>query len=301
MRFRGLDLNLLVALDALLTTRSVSRAAEQLNLSQPALSAALGRIRDFFGDPMLVAKGKRMYPTAYAEALFPQVREALVGIEALISTSTDFDPATSNRTFRLAASDYIVVALLAPLIARLAHSAPGIRIETLMPGDDSIAQLQEGKLDLMVAPEEFVSRDHPADLLAEEQHLVVGWKENPLFASPLTEQDFYASGHVAVAFGHRRTASFADRHLAVLGQDRRIEVTASSFTAVPWLIRNTMRIALMHERLVVVMAEHFPIASSRLPFSFPTMREMVQYNGARASDEGLLWLLTEMKSAAEQQ
>ena len=299
MRFRGLDLNLLVAFNALVEARSVSRAAEQLNLSQPAMSAALGRLRDFFGDPILVAKGKRMYPTSYAEALFPQVREALGGIDTLIATSTSFDPATSQRTFRIATSDYIVVALLVPLIARLAEVAPGIRIETVMPGEDTVRMLDEGKLDLMIAPEDYVSRDHPAELLVEEQHVVVGWSGNRLMAKPLSEEDFYASGHVAVAIGQQRTASFADRHLALTGRTRRVEVTASSFTTVPWLIRDTMRIALMHERLVKRMAELFPIASQPVPFAFPTMREMVQYNQARAGDEGLSWLLAEVKQVSE--
>ena len=299
MRFRGLDLNLLVAFNALVEARSVSRAAEQLHLSQPAMSAALGRLRDFFRDPILVAKGKRMYPTAYAEALLPQVRAALGGIDALIATSTVFDPATSQRTFRVATSDYIVVALLVPLIARLAEVAPGIRIEAMMPSDDSVAQLDEGKLDLMVAPEEFVSRDHPAELLVEEQHVVVGWSGNPRMHGDLSEEDFYDSGHVAVLIGHRRTPAFADRHVAMLGRERRIEVTASSFTMVPWLIRDTMRIALMHERLAVAMSELFPITCRPLPFLFPTMREMVQYNQARATDEGLCWLLAQLKAQAD--
>ena len=118
MRFKGLDLNLLVALDALLETRSVSAAASRLNLSQPAMSAALSRLRDYFGDDLLVASGKRMYPTAYAETLYPQLKDCLAGLDSLISNPTLFDPKTSLRTFRIIGSDYVTAAALVPLISR---------------------------------------------------------------------------------------------------------------------------------------------------------------------------------------
>lgn len=300
MRFRGLDLNLLVAFNSLLETRSVSRAAEQLNLSQPAMSAALARLRGYFGDEILVAKGKRMYPTAYAEALLPQVQQALAGIDALISTSTEFDPRTSKRTFRIAASDYLMVAVLVPFIADLAERAPGIRIENIMPSDDSVAQIGEGKLDLLIAPEQFVSPEHPSELLLEERHVVVGWDRNPLVAKRfISEDEFSAAGHVMVAFGRHRTLSFADRQMERLGKQRRIEAVTASFATVPWLLRRSSRIAVMHERLAKAMAEHFPIRSAPIPFDFPIMREMIQYHEARRTDDGLAWLRSGLHSAVE--
>ena len=91
MRFKGLDLNLFVAFDTLLDARSVTRAAERLHLSQAAMSAALGRLRDFFSDEILVVQGKRMYPTAFAQNLVPQVQECLRQIGAMLLTSSDFE------------------------------------------------------------------------------------------------------------------------------------------------------------------------------------------------------------------
>ncbi len=105
MRFKGLDLNLLLAFDALLERRSVTRAAEHMHLSQAAMSSALGRLREFFGDELLVVSGKRMYPTAFAQTLRPQVREFVRQLDLLVSTLPGFDPATSQRAFRLIASD----------------------------------------------------------------------------------------------------------------------------------------------------------------------------------------------------
>lgn len=107
MRFKGLDLNLLLAFDTLLHTRSVSRAADRMHLSQAAMSSALGRLREYFGDEILIVQGKRMYPTAFAESLVPRVKECLRRVKDVISTSPTFDPGTSERTFRIVVSDYI--------------------------------------------------------------------------------------------------------------------------------------------------------------------------------------------------
>jgi DNA-binding transcriptional LysR family regulator len=290
MRFRGLDLNLLVALDALLSTRSVSRAAERLNLSQPAMSAALGRLRDYFRDELLVVEGKRMHPTAFAQSLHTRLLPTLQGIDELVTTSTGFDPAISERSFRIAASDYIIAAILAPVVARLATAAPGLKVDFVVPGELISAMLDEGKLDLVVSPADFISRDHPADLLCEERHVVAGWSGNPVFQGKLTEDAFFAHGHVAVAFGGQRTPAFGDRHVERIGRARRLEVIANSFTVLPWLLVGTDRLAVMHERLARSVADHFPISIAELPFEMPPMREMVQYHRARAGDEGLSWL-----------
>lgn len=299
MRFRGLDLNLLVALEALLEVRSVSRAADRLHLSQPAMSAALARLRTYFGDDILVPHGKRMHPTAFAEGLLPQVRECLQGLESLVSTSPGFNPAESQRTFRIVASDYITASVLVPLVTRLATTAPQVRLDFLLTTDQANQQLDEGKIDLLITPDVYCTPGHPMELLFEEQHVVVGWKGNPLFQRELTEEDFLEAGHVVVRVGNSRTAAFADRQLELAGRNRRVEITVGSFTVVPWLLDGTARLALMHERLVRLMTKHFPIAHAPVPFAFPVMSEMVQYHRARGPDEGLAWLRSEVAAVAE--
>jgi DNA-binding transcriptional LysR family regulator len=299
MRFKGLDLNLLGVFETLMRTRSVSRSAEELNLSQPALSSALKRLRDYFGDDILTAHGKRMLPTAYAESLLPQVRESLRAIESLIATSTRFDPATSQRTFRICSSDSISTALLAPLSRQLAQDAPHVRLELLVGDEQSVAQLEQGAIDLWITPEGYIDRNLPAEYLLDERHVVVGCAENPLFAQPIDEAAIFAAGHVKVAIGYPRTAVFSDRALALMGKSVRAEMTASSFAVVPWLLIHTQRLALMHERLARVMAAHHPIAIAELPFPFPLMRQMVQYHPARATDPGLLWLRAQLREQAD--
>lgn len=299
MRFKGLDLNLLVAFQELIEARSVSRAANKLNLSQPAMSAALGRLRDYFGDELLVSQGKRMFPTAYAESLVPLVQDALRRIDALITTSTSFEPATTQRAFRLIASDYITAAVVAPLSRRLARIAPGIRLEVVLPSDNSNELIAEGKFDLLITPEQFINSEQPAELLCEENHVVVGWDRNPVFAGEVGLEQLLRAGHVGVQMGNQRTNAFADNVMEKLGHSRRLEVTASSFTMVPWLLIETDRLALMHERLARRMAGMFPLAIAPVPFPFPQMREMMQFNRARAHDEGLAWLREELRSASD--
>ena len=298
MRFKGLDLNLLVAFDTLLQYRSVTRAAERLNLSQAAMSAALARLRAFFSDDILVVHGKRMYPTAFAQNLVPQVKESLRQIDAMLITSSDFDPVTSQRIFRVVASDYIAAVVLVPLITRLASTAPGIRTEVVLPDATVLRHLENGDVDLLITPEDYISQDLPSELLYEENHVMVGCQGNSNFSAKLTEAEFFAAGHVTVAIGNHGSASFGDKMLERLGKSRRIEVVAPSFTMVPSLLLNTRRLAIMHERLARVMAGRFAIAYCPLPFTIPLMREMVQHHFSRTADPGLTWFREQLHIAA---
>lgn len=297
MRFKGLDLNLLVAFNHLMETRSVSRAAENLHLSQPAMSSALARLRAYFDDDLLVAHSKRMIPTPYAESLLPMVQDALRHIEAVVTTSTTFDPTQSQRHFRIVASDYITAAVVAPLSRRLAKVAPNIRLEVILPSDNSVDLIAQGALDLLITPEEYIIFGQPAELLFEERHVIVGWSGNPLFERQLTEEDFMQASHVAVNMGNQRMSTFADTTMEKFGRSRRIDVIVSSFTVVPWLITGTSRLVLMHERLARKLSKMFDLAIAPIPFPFPVMREMMQFNRARSSDEGLKWLREELRQA----
>lgn len=298
MRFKGLDLNLLGAFVILMQERSVSGAARHLNLSQPAMSAALGRLRDFFKDEILVTQGKRMYPTAFAEALYPKVRESLRGIETLILTPSEFVPATTERTFRVLASDYMIAVLIVPLVARLAQEAPGIRLEIAAPTNDSEAQIADGKADLLISPENFMVGDQPTELLFEERHVVVGWNKNPLMSAPITEEVLLGAGHVGVRIGSTRVPAFADQQMSIMGKARRIEVETSSFTTIPLLLNGTHRLALLQERLARLVATTYPLSFAPLPFAFPMMREVIKHHRSRSLDGGLTWLRQQLHAIA---
>jgi LysR family nod box-dependent transcriptional activator len=298
MRFNGLDLNLLLALQVLLEERNVTRAARRLNISQPAMSAALARLRDYFQDDILIAQGRQMLPTAQAQALAGPVRRMLGELDQLLTSTAVFDPATSQRTFRLVASDYITASLVGPLLQRLTVIAPKLRLEIMLPCEEAAQLVMEGQADLIITPEDFMDPEHPAELLCEEQQVVVGWKENAALGGAISAVDFDRLGHVAVHVGSNRVPSFADRQLERMGSARRVEVTCGCFTVLPWLLCGTQRLAVMHERLALQMAALFPLALAPLPFEFPVMREMIQYHKAREADEGLRWLRLQLTRQA---
>jgi DNA-binding transcriptional LysR family regulator len=290
MRFRGLDLNLLSALDVLIQERSVSAAARKLNLSQPAMSAALARLREFFGDDILVVQGKRMFPTAFAEGMIPQVRQVLRGVESMLANRSQFDPATARRTFRLIASDYVIASLIVPLVERLSAQSPGIMLDLAAPSEQGGIEIAEGRVDLLISPDYYITGEHPSELLFEETHVVVGWEGNPLMQAPLTLDGFLQAGHVGVRIGAQRMPAFADRQMSVMGMSRRIEVETHSFLTIPLLLTGTRRLALMQARLARRMCRSYPLAMCDLPFEFPLMREMMQNHATRHADEGLRWL-----------
>lgn len=298
MRFNGLDLNLLLALQVLLEERNVTRAARRLNISQPAMSAALARLREYFQDDILIAQGRQMVPTAQAQALAEPVGRMLGELDQLLTSTAVFDPAASQRTFRLVASDYITASVIGPLMQRLTTVAPHVRFEIMLPCEEAAQLVMEGLADLVVTPADFVDPDQPAELLCEERQLVAGWKDNPALAGAVSLVDFERLGHVAVHVGSNRVPSFADRQLERTGSARRVEITCGCFTVVPWLLCGTQRLAVMHERLAQQMAARFPLALSPLPFAFPVMREMIQYHKSREADEGLRWLRTQLKEQA---
>ena len=297
MRLNNFDLNLLVALNALLDERSVTNAARRLNMTQPAMSAALRRLRLSFDDKLLVAYGKKMALTPYAEDLRLRVSRALADLQSLVSSSPLFDPATSKRMFRLAASDYIATVLVIPVLSQLAREAPGVVITITPPHAGISAELERGEVDFILTPEEFTTPTHPRKLVFEERHVVLGWCENPIFRTALTEEAFDAAGHVVVKLGVN-ASTYAERYMSARGDRRRIEVVASSFTIVPWMLPHTNRIALVHERLADIMLAKLPLVRADPPFTMPAMREMIQYHTARAMDGGVQWFLRRLLDVA---
>jgi DNA-binding transcriptional LysR family regulator len=298
LRFKGLDLNLLYALDVLLDECSTLRAAERLHLSQPAVSASLRRLRGFFGDPLLLLHGNRLMPTALAFELRPAIKDVLAQVDGRILGQLDFDPTTSEREFRITASDYLVAVLFPQLLPALKREAPGIRLDITTPSEGTYAKLERGEVDFLLAPREHCHPDHPCMRLMEERHVVVGWKDNPLLAGALSEEAFVDAGHIAVSLGDVERTSFSERHLRLRSLARRIEVRCASFSMVGDLLVGTDRLAVMHERLAIRLSQRLPLAHVDMPFDFPVMEEMIQFHTTRGSDRSILWLRDRILAAA---
>ena len=296
MRFNGLDLNLLSALQVLLEEGSVSRAALRLSVSQPAMSAALGRLREYFDDELLVPVGRRMVPTACAEGLRPLLSQFLGTAEELIAASSKFEPAIASRRFRISVSDYMVTVLIEPLLQRLAVRAPGVQLDLLPTGAEHSQGLEKGEIDLVISPVSYLSRAHPSELLLVDEHVVLGWNGNPALARPLDQATFLALGHVVTRFGGRREVSFAERELGEYARSLRIELTTTSFSSVPRLLVGTQRIAVLQKRLADALLPTLPIVAQPVPFDLSPLTMMVQYHSARASDPGIIWLVRQMQA-----
>ncbi|PBN45615.1 LysR family transcriptional regulator [Sphingobium sp. D43FB] len=298
MRFKGLDLNLLVAFDALMVDRSVSRAAQRVNLSQPAMSNALSRLRAYFGDDLLIAHNKRMYPTPFAETLIPQVQAALATMESVVATSRHFDPATSSRTFRVMTSDYIATAVLFPMITRLASAAPGVRVELLLPSQRRIELLDNGNIDLLITLEAYLTPELPSDFLLEDRYWLVGRADHPALVEGITLETMQAYEHVMVAIGEERLPSFGDAYLDRIGIQRRVAMTAPNFAMLPWLLQETDWLTLMQGRLAHLMQRNFAITIVPPPVPIPPLVEMAQYHVTRSNDPGLRWLIDTIRAQA---
>lgn len=299
MRFKGLDLNLIVAFEALMSDRSVSRAAQRLNLSQPAMSNALSRLRSYFGDELLIARNKRMYPTPFAETLLPQVRQALETMEGVIATSRHFDPATTNRNFRIMTSDYIATSILFPIVTRLADTAPGVRIELLLPSPRRIELLESGGIDLLITLQEYVTPELPSERLFEDAYRLVGRAGHPALTDGTTLAVMLAYDHVHVAIGDERLPSFGDAYLDRMGIQRRVAMIAPNFGMLPWLLQDTDWLALLQGRLAAQMARNFPLVAVAPPLPIPPLMEMAQYHVTRSNDPGLRWLIDLIRSSTD--
>ncbi len=295
MRFKGLDLNLLVALNVLLEERSVSASATRLNLSQPAVSAALKRLREYFNDDLLQQTGKRMIPTPHALQISEQIKTVLYDVEALISQSTLFDPTSSQRRFTITASDYIATVLLAPLLPKLFAIAPGLQFDILPPGDTTASRLDEGKMDLVIMPKSELSTSHPETLLFTERFVIVGCASNSLLDSALTEEQFYNASHVVVKIGRVRPSSISQISIDARGRVRKEDIVVSSFLLAPEIVLDTPHITLMHERLARKFLKILPLKIAELPFKLDPMAEHLQFNQAREKDLGLQWLISQIK------
>lgn len=297
MRFKGLDLNLLVALDSMLSERSISRAAERLHLSQSAMSGALARLRDYFQDELLVQVGRRLDLTPRAEDLRDVVRDLLVQIDAKVAEQPTFEPARSQRLFRLLVSDFTTMTLLPHVLELAAAQAPGVRFELLPQIDQPDKLLDRGEVDFLVIPEGFCSPGHPSETLFVEDYCCVAWQGNNQISGGLTLAQFESMGHVVVRSGLAQT-SFEGEFLRREGISRRVEVSTFSFVAPPALVVGTHRLATVHTRLAHLAAHRLPIQLMPVPIKIPSLVEAIQWHRVRTHDAGLAWLRALMHAAA---
>ena len=300
MRFKGLDLNLLQALDILLEEKHVSRAAERMHVTQPAMSGALTRLRQYFKDPLLTQHGKRMIPTPHALSLIPKLKIVLSEIDALVVQLSRFDPLESDRKFTVIASDYVVAVIFPKIAELLSQHAPKISIEFRNPSERSSEQFEQGEIDLLITPEYMLQTKHEAKYLYDEEQVVLAWEGNAhLKNGRMSKQDFFECPHVIVELGRVRRGSYVESYFSNFDRNRNVALSVSSFLSVPELLKGTNLITVTHLRLAKLYAERLGLVISPLPFDLPPMRQMLACHQARTDDPGVEWLRTQIHSAAK--
>ncbi len=249
MNIRNIDLNLLVALDALLSERSVSRAAVRLHLSQPATSAVLARLRELFGDALLLRSSREMLPTPRALELLGPVKRVLDEIDALVQPRAAFDPSSALHTFTLSASDYVEYALLPALVDYVESNAPGVRL-AVRPLDLHAMekQMANGEVDLCITGIQNAPPSLHARPLYTERIVSVVRRDHPGVGAQLTLDTFCNLEHIVASVSGGFSARI-DAALAALGRERRARLALPYFLLVPEIVARSDMISTLPERL----------------------------------------------------
>jgi LysR family transcriptional regulator, nod-box dependent transcriptional activator len=292
------DLNLLVALDALLTERNVTRAGNRLNLSQSAMSGALARLRHYFHDELLVPVGRQMALTPVAEGLVEPVRDILLRIRGTLGSKPHFDPQTATRHLSLAVSDYVADILMADVLRRARHEAPQMTFELRGVGRRATEDLESGELDFLISPEGYVSPNHPTDVLFEDTYTCVAWADNESIGRSLTLDEYLDLGHVVVSVaGVEAPGNYDEQFLRRSNFRRRVEITVPTFSLAPSLVVGTGRVATITTRLAVKCAKSLPLKLIPLPIAIPPMVEMLQWHKVHDYDPASQWFRRLLKEA----
>jgi LysR family nod box-dependent transcriptional activator len=261
LRINRLDLNQLACLDALLSTGSVTRAAQQVHLSQPAVSAALARLRDFFGDSLLVPAGRGLNLTPFAGSLKQTV-------------------------------------LLDALFRRAEREAPGMRFEVRPIGGYLAEELDQGDVDLVVSRAGSVSPAHPSEPLFRDTFSCVAWEGNSAFGRTLRREAYLRLGHVIVVLGRGRTPTLDQLALDAQGLTRRVEVCVPSFTLVPGCLVGTNRIATLHTQLSKRLVRQWPLRILRCPIEVDEIVTAVQWHRHQSHDPAIAWVRRSLHAVA---
>lgn len=296
MELAGLDLNLLVALDALLHEAHVGRAAERIGLSQPAVSHALARLRDLFQDPLLVRTGGRMLRTPRAEALRGLVTAAMQQLRDVFQPDREFDPAASTRRFVLRVPDHVVDLLLPPLMRRLARRAPGVTLDAgSWRGPAALASEAAEAVDFIICCEAGPVPGFASRRLFSDTEATVARRGHPRIRELGTLEGFLEAPQIAVR-GPLAMEDPVDAWLRAEGHTRQIALTVPSYLQAVHLAAATDLVALVPRRLIDRMAKWLPVRACRPPLDPGLYHEYLLQPRRSAADGGARWMREEILS-----
>lgn len=294
-----LDLNLLVSLDALLTERNVSRAAQRLHLSQPSMSASLARLRTHFSDPLLVRRGNMHDLSPLALRLVDQVSATLESARRIFEEQADWDPGTATREFSIYLSDY-GLSTIAPVASRIAHEeAPRVRFRFLLHNpaivDDAAERLRG--VDGIVLPHGYLTELPFVDLW-QDDWMIVADADNQIVRRGMNLDDLGTADWV-YTYQTRTAFTSASRQLQYLGIEPTIVAVVESFTALPLFVKGTDRLGLVQRGLLGSLPQIDGVVALRPPFDVVTLSNALWWHPVHRGDRAHQWMRDLFQRAGE--
>jgi DNA-binding transcriptional LysR family regulator len=299
MNLSALDLNLLVVLEALLETCSTTLAARRLALSQPATSHALARLRELFGDPLLVRSGRALLPTPFAESLLPRVATALSAVRATFEASSRFDPKSSQRSFELGAGDYAASVLVPRLSQALARVAPGVDLFVKPAHEHEQTALERGEVELLLSPLDNVQGGAlRSEELFRDRFVCVMRRGHPLARRGLTLDAFCKAGHVLIAPRGETRRGAVDDALERVGRARRVAVAVPHFLVAPLVVMHSDYVLTLAERVAETLKPELGLAIVEPPLALPGFEIAMHWHVRHDTDPAHAFLREALRKAA---
>ncbi len=309
MNLHSLDLNLLRNLDILLSERSVTKAAERLSMSQPAMSNALKRLRKVFQDPLLIRTSEGMMPTERAQDIQPQLRSVLDSVESFLRPQFEFDAKHSHEVFHIVASDYAETTLIPSVLSRIRKEAPNVTLDMLTPSDVGYAEVEQGKVDIVINRfEELPSSFHSSVLWRDGFACVIG-KNHPA-SDKLTLKKYLAAQHVwvsktgmGVGFGinpqDRQRLGWVDGALDKINKTRDIAVFTRHYPVAIQHAEQQDLIATVPCRAAALKIKSRKVAILKPPFDIPDIELTMAWSPLLHHSPSHKWLRDIVRQAAK--
>ena len=295
-----IDLNLLVYLDVLLRERNVTKAANHLGLSQPAMSNGLRRLRDLFEDPLLVRTSEGMTPTERALVLQPVIRDVLANVERAVQPQSDFDPSASDRVYGIMASDYAEAVLFPSVLTRLRREAPGVTLDIMTPSDVSFLDVEQGKVDMVINRFDNMPQSFHQTTLWKDSFSCMLSHENPIkdrfsLETYLQAQHVWVSKTgmgVGVGVNPRdvQRLGWVDEALAKQGKKRRISVFTRHYQAAMLLAEQKDLIVTIPSKAAKLHANNPKVVIAEPPFEIPQFELKMAWSPLLQNNAAHQWM-----------
>lgn len=293
-----LDFNLLVTLDTLLAERNVTHAARRLNMSQPALSTRLARLRDVFDDPLLIPAQRGMVPTQKAMELQPRLHDALEAVRRVVAADSAFDPSRAKATIRIAASDYTQSALLLPLVHALRQEAPGLRIAWHNLDLPALqGQMERGAVDLAISRPQTAPEQLRMRTLCREEYVLIARSGHPDVKGRIDLDLFCSLDHVIVSPDGGGFAGPTDTVLEAMGRSRYVALSTPGFLVVPRIVASSDMIAVVPARIARELRDRLQVLDP--PISVPGFELAMIWHGRTTTHPLQRWIRDRFVALAE--